>query len=213
MSIDVDIRNMRRDYKLSSLDESNLTQNPLDLFNDWLNEAINIELKEPNAMALSTISNNKPKTRIVLLKQILDGNFVFFTNYNSNKGKEIAQNPNVAITFFWEELQRQVRIEGFVQKSSPEISDNYFKMRAKESQIAAWVSNQSQEMTKEELEKNLEFYTDKFKNMPVLRPPHWGAYEINPSSIEFWQGGANRLHDRIIYEKSNEIWKKKRLGP
>lgn len=213
MSIDVDIRNIRRDYNLSGLHEDSLKSNPVEMFNDWLNEAIKYELKEPNAMVLSTVRENKPKSRIVLLKQILNDKFIFFTNYNSNKGKEIEQNPNVCLTFFWEELQKQIRVEGIAKKSSRKISDEYFSMRTKESQIAAWVSNQSQPMTEKELKDNSLFYSDKFKDINVPRPPHWGAYEIEAYSVEFWQGGANRLHDRFLYEKKEDSWNKKRLGP
>jgi len=213
MSIDIDIRDLRRDYNRTVLDESVLLDNPLDLFKNWLEEAVDNELKEPNAMALSTVFDNKPKTRIVLLKQVINGKFLFFTNYNSNKGKEIEANPNVCLTFFWEELQRQVRVEGTAIKSAISISDEYFKMRSKESQIAAWTSPQSEKITKEELENNLKFYQEKFKDSSVPRPDHWGAYEITPTSIEFWQGGPNRLHHRFLYEKNKNTWNKKRLGP
>ena len=202
MSIDIDIRDLRRDYNRTVLDESVLLDNPLDLFKNWLEEAVDNELKEPNAMALSTVSQNKPKTRIVLLKQVINGNFLFFTNYNSNKGKEIEANPNVCLTFFWEEIQRQVRVEGIAKKSDETISNEYFQMRSKDSQIAAWTSPQSEKITKEELENNLKFYQEKFKDSSVPRPDHWGAYEITPTSIEFWQEGPNRLHHRFLYEKN-----------
>ena len=213
MSIDVDIRNIRRDYRMSSLDELDLLSSPFEMFNRWLNEAIKNELKEPNAFVLSTVLGNKPKSRVVLLKQILNDKFLFFTNYKSNKGKEIGENPNVSMTFFWEELQRQVRIEGIAEKSSEKISEEYFSMRARDSQIAAWVSHQSEIMTKKQLENNLEFYKEKFKDGDVPRPAHWGAYEIKPVSIEFWQGGPNRLHNRFLYEFIGESWVFKRLGP
>ena len=213
MSIDVDIRNIRKDYTKNILDESSLLENPLDLFIIWLNEAITYELKEPNAMALSTVFNNKPKTRIVLLKQILKEKFIFFTNYNSNKSKEIEKNPYISLTFFWEEMQRQVRIEGIATKTSEIISDEYFSMRNRESQIAAWVSNQSEEVTKEELENRLIIFNEKFKDISIPRPNHWGAYEVNPTLIEFWQGGPNRLHNRFVYEKNSSIWSKKRIAP
>jgi len=213
MSIDVDIRNIRRDYRMSSLDEIDLLSSPFEMFNLWLNEAIKNELKEPNSFVLSTVSRNKPKSRVVLLKQILNDKFLFFTNYKSNKGKEIAENPNVSMTFFWEELQRQVRIEGIAKKSSEKISEEYFSMRARDSQIAAWVSQQSEVMTKVQLENNLEFYKKKFKDIDVPRPAHWGAYEITPVAIEFWQGGPNRLHNRFLYEFIEGSWISKRLGP
>lgn len=213
MSIDVDIRNIRRDYSLAELNEDNLKNNPLELFEIWLKEALEKEIKEPNAMALSTVENNKPKTRIVLLKQIKEGKFLFFTNYNSNKAKEIEKNPNVSLTFFWEELQRQVRVEGIAQKSSEEISIEYFSMRARDSQIAAWVSEQSSPMSKNEIENRLASFRKKFKNKVIPKPPHWGAYEIKPLVMEFWQGGPNRLHNRFLYEFINDSWKVQRLGP
>ena len=213
MSIDVDIRNIRRDYRMSSLDEKDLLSSPFQMFNRWLDEAIKNELKESNAFVLSTVYEGKPKSRVVLLKQIIDDRFLFFTNYNSNKGKEIGENPNVSMTFFWEELQRQVRIEGIAKKSSEKVSEEYFSMRARDSQIAAWVSSQSQVMTKVELEDNLTFYNNKFENQKVPKPSHWGAYEITPVSIEFWQGGPNRLHNRFLYELENNSWQIKRLGP
>lgn len=213
MSIDVDIRNVRRDYKFSILNEDNLKNNPFDLFKIWFEEALKFELKEVNAMTLSTVKDNRASSRVVLLKQIVNDKFIFFTNYNSNKGKEIETNPNVALNFFWEELQRQVRVEGIAKKSHKKISDEYFAMRGKDSQISAWVSNQSEPMTGKELKDNLLYYTEKFKDVEVPRPIHWGAYEIEAVTIEFWQGGANRLHHRFLYEKIDEFWKVKRLGP
>lgn len=213
MSIDVDIRNVRRDYRLATLLEENLLDSPLELFEIWLKDALTRELKEPNAFVLSTVYGNKPKSRVVLLKQIVDGKFLFFTNYHSNKGKELENNPNVSMTFFWEELQRQVRIEGVAHKSSEKISEEYFSMRARDSKIAAWVSKQSETMSKIEMNERLEYYTKEFEGKEVPKPIHWGAYEITPEIIEFWQGGPNRLHDRFLYEKVNDIWTKKRLGP
>ena len=213
MSIDIDIRNIRRDYNLAELNENNLRNDPLELFEIWLQEALEKEIKEPNAMALSTVEENKPNTRIVLLKQIKEGKFLFFTNYNSNKAKEIEKNPNVSLTFFWEELQRQVRVEGIAQKSSEEVSVEYFSMRARDSQIAAWVSEQSSPMSKNEIENRLSYFREKFENKVIPKPSHWGAYEITPLSIEFWQGGPNRLHDRFLYELVENKWQKKRLGP
>lgn len=213
MSIDIDIRNIRRDYNLAELNEDNLKDNPLELFEIWLKEALEKEIKEPNAMALSTVENNKPKTRIVLLKQIKEGKFLFFTNYKSNKAKEIEKNSNISLTFFWEELQRQVRIEGVAKKTSEDISKEYFSMRARDSQIAAWASEQSSPMTKEEIENRLIYFRKKFENEAIPKPTHWGAYEVNPIAIEFWQGGPNRLHNRFLYELIENKWQNKRLGP
>lgn len=213
MSIDVDIRNVRRDYNLAELNENSLKSNPLELFEIWLKEALEKEIKEPNAMALSTVEDNKPKTRIVLLKQIKEGKLLFFTNYKSNKAKEIEKNPNVSLTFFWEELQRQVRIEGTSKKASEEISEEYFSMRARDSQIAAWVSEQSQPMSKDEIENRLSYFKEKFENKLISKPPHWGAYEITPLAIEFWQGGPNRLHNRFLYKLIENSWRVQRLGP
>jgi pyridoxamine 5'-phosphate oxidase len=187
MSIDIDIRNIRRDYNLAELNENNLRNDPLELFEIWLQEALEKEIKE--------------------------GKFLFFTNYNSNKAKEIEKNSNVSLTFFWEELQRQVRIEGIAQKSSEEVSVEYFSMRARDSQIAAWVSEQSSPMSKEDIEKRLVYFREKFENNLIPKPPHWGAYEVTPVAIEFWQGGPNRLHNRFLYKFVENSWKTQRLGP
>lgn len=213
MSIDVDIRNVRRDYRLETFSEDKLLESPLELFEIWLKEALEKELKEPNAFILSTVSDNKPKSRVVLLKQIVLDKFLFFTNYSSNKGQEIEKNPNVSMTFFWEELQRQVRVEGIAKKSPIRTSDEYFSMRARDSQIAAWVSKQSKPMSKSEIEERKIHFEKKFEGEKVTRPLHWGAYEIIPNVIEFWQGGPSRLHDRFLYEKIDNKWTVKRLGP
>ena len=194
MSIDIDIRNLRRDYNRTVLNESILLDNPMDLFKNWLEEAVDNELKEPNAMVLSTVYNNKPKARVVLLKQVINDKLLFFTNYNSNKGKEIELNPNVTLTFFWEELQRQVRIEGIAVKSSEEISDEYFSMRGKESQIAAWTSLQSQEITKEDLDKNL-------RRLNTIR-------HINYSSSEEENNDIIQFGMQDVEERINKITRK-----
>ncbi|WP_215226757.1 pyridoxamine 5'-phosphate oxidase [Echinicola shivajiensis] len=211
----MDIAALRTEYTLKSMEVSILDNSPLKQFSSWLEEAINAKVNEPNAMNLSTVDkNHKPKSRIVLLKGI-DNGFIFYTNYNSNKGKELLEFPYAALTFFWPELQRQVRIEGRIEKVSPEISDNYFKTRPESSQIGAWASPQSQIIPNREFIENRESeMIQKFEHEPIVRPDHWGGYRLIPESIEFWQGRASRLHDRILY-KINEsgAWGKVRLAP
>ncbi|MCL4143543.1 UNVERIFIED_CONTAM: hypothetical protein GTU68_060130 [Idotea baltica] len=173
------------------------------------------EIKEPNAMVLSTIQDEKPTARVLLLKGFDEKGFVFFTNYQSHKGIQMEKNPNAAITFFWDALQRQVRIEGIIEKVSGEESDEYFHSRPKLSQVGAWVSHQSSVIENREVleEKNNEL-TEKYKDTEIIpRPPHWGGYRLKATSIEFWQGRQNRLHDRILFTKTEKDWKRERLSP
>jgi pyridoxamine 5'-phosphate oxidase len=207
------ISEIRKDYTKSIIDPSTLLDNPIEQFTNWLNEAIISKVNEPTAMVLSTVSNNKPSSRVVLLKEINESGFIFYTNYDSEKGKEIAANPNVCVNFFWPELERQARIEGTASKVPIEVSERYFKSRPKESQIGAWASPQSQVIeSRRIIEENVKKYTEKFKNEIEL-PPNWGGYLIAPTYFEFWQGGASRLHDRVVFEKVNNHWKKVRLAP
>ena len=208
------IANIRNEYSLKGLHEDDLDANPLKQFSNWFEEAIASQLDEPNAMVLSTIRAGRPTARIVLLKD-LDTGFKFFTNYDSDKGKDMASNPNVALTFFWKELERQVRIEGTVQKTSDAESDEYFASRPRGSQIGAWISNQSEVIeNREVIELKTKRYTEQFEGITVTRPPHWGGYRVVPDYIEFWQGRPSRLHDRLVYKRINSAeWLIERLSP
>lgn len=209
------IANLRNNYMLNELLENNVSQNPINQFTEWFNDALNSEMKEANAMVLSTVSSGKPKARVVLLKGFDENGFVFFTNYNSHKGAELEGNNFAALTFFWDVLERQVRVEGEISKLSVKESEEYFWSRPRESQIGAWVSHQSETILgRETLDEKLEFYNQKFASETVIpKPPHWGGYVLKPESLEFWQGRPNRLHDRILYSLENENWKIERLSP
>ncbi|MBC6368069.1 pyridoxamine 5'-phosphate oxidase [Algoriphagus sp. AK58] len=206
---------IRKEYTLKSLDVSEVSIDPLRQFKTWFEEAVDAEALEVNAMCLSTIGlDGFPNARIVLLKE-LDHGFVFFTNYESEKGKELQAHPKASITFFWPELERQVRIRGEVTKVSNSESDEYFFSRPLGSQIGAWTSPQSREISsREELEAKLKEVEENFKKNTLLRPAHWGGYRLIPNKLEFWQGRPSRLHDRICYEKQiSGDWKITRLAP
>lgn len=209
------LNEIRRDFSGKPLDVTSVNPDPFVQFSEWFEEAVNAQLMDPYAMALTTISTEgKPSTRIVYLRGVNENGFVFYTNYNSHKGKDMAANNLVALNFLWTGLERQIRIEGKAVKVSAEVSDLYFSKRPRESQIGAWASAQSDELTsREELEQKVHTYTDKFKDKEVPRPPHWGGYLVIPEKIEYWQGRPNRLHDRIVYEKNGEEWMLKRLSP
>lgn len=211
----MDIAAIRKEYSLKSLDLSNIADNPLTQFKVWFQEALTASTIETNAMTLSTINqDNKPSARVVLLKGI-DHGFLFFTNYESGKGQELARHPYAAITFFWPELERQVRIEGRVEKVTDAESDEYFFSRPGPSQIGAWTSPQSHIIPdRRYLERRLEEVEDKFKNEKITRPKHWGGYRLIPNSIEFWQGRPSRLHDRLKYDLDETAnWQINRLAP
>jgi pyridoxamine 5'-phosphate oxidase len=210
-----EISALRENYTKGSLDVKDVSTSPLEQFQCWFDEAIASQLLEPNAMLVSTVSTDgKPSSRIVLLKG-LDNGFKFYTNYLSRKGTELIENPNGCITFFWGELERQVRIEGIIEKVSAEDSDTYFQSRPRASQIGAWVSNQSMVIeNREVLEAREKHLIEKFGDAPIPRPPHWGGYRLVPSYIEFWQGRPSRLHDRISYTlQEGENWNIERLSP
>jgi pyridoxamine 5'-phosphate oxidase len=206
---------IRNEYNLSGLTKKNVDKNPFLQFENWMKVALNSGEKEPTAMSLSTIGTDGfPHSRIVLLKYFDENGFIFFTNYSSEKGKSITKNPAVGLQFFWPLIERQIRISGTAEKTSQKISEKYFAERPLESQIAAWTSEQSQEIpSRHYLEKRFEQYKMSFENNPPNLPPFWGGYHVVPSKIEFWQGRANRLHDRILYEKEKEGWSIKRLAP
>ena len=222
-----EIADIRKDYKLASLEESDVAANPIDQFTRWWNEAVASQIDEVNAMTLATANAaGVPAARIVLLKGYNPNGFIFFTNYESDKGKNLAQNPNAAIVFFWKELERQIRIEGTVQKVSAEESDRYFNSRPASSRIGAWASPQSAVIENRlVIEQNVERYSSIFANDSIERPDHWGGYIVKPRSIEFWQGRSSRLHDRIRYTieasaynaatdtRSDANWKIERLAP
>jgi len=209
------IADIRQDYRLHSLDENDIDTDPVEQFARWWTDAINSEIFEVNALTLATSTKDgKPSARIVLLKGYDDRGFVFYTNYESHKGNELAENPYAALVFFWKEIERQVRIEGVVEKIFAAESDAYFFSRPEGSRVGAWASPQSTVIENRELlETNARYYTAKFKNS-IPRPPHWGGYRVMPLKIEFWQGRSNRLHDRIQYTKTTEgSWKAERLAP
>ena len=206
---------IRKDYSLKSLDIKDVTHEPFHQFRIWFDEAIDAEVPEVNAMGLSTLGlNGYPNGRIVLLKEV-DHGFVFFTNYESEKGLEIAANPKASLTFFWPELERQVRVMGDLEKVSAQESDHYFFSRPYGSQIGAWTSPQSREIeSREELESNQKRIEERFSKEPIIRPAHWGGYRLVPFRVEFWQGRPSRLHDRIAYQKQAAgHWKIARLAP
>jgi len=211
------IADIRTDYKKHKLDESHIQENPIEQFNNWFDEAIKAEVMEANAMNLATVTpQGMPSSRILLLKGVEDEGFIFFTNYQSNKGKELEENPLAAMTFFWPELERQVRIQGVVEKVSKEASESYFQSRPKASQIGAWASPQSTVITNRQiLEEREQKLQEKYASTDILpKPEQWGGYILKPLSIEFWQGRASRLHDRIIYTKRKDNnWATNRLAP
>jgi len=210
------IADIRKDYQMQSLLETDVANNPFEQFNRWWDDAIKSELEEINAMTLATASaTGMPSARIVLLKSVSAEGFVFFTNYNSHKGRELEENPFACLVFFWKELERQIRISGTIEKVSAAESDEYFNSRPVGSRIGAWASPQSSTISsRETIEKNIVKYEQEFANTEITRPPHWGGYIVKPTVIEFWQGRPNRLHDRIRYSKLPDgSWTFDRLAP
>ena len=210
------IADIRKDYQLQTLLETDVAADPFVQFGRWWDDALKSELDEVNAMTLATASlSGVPDARIVLLKSVTDAGFVFFTNYSSQKGIELAENPRACLVFFWKELERQVRIKGNVEKVSAQESDEYFHSRPAGSRIGAWASPQSSVIeSRETIEKNILLYEQKFGSSEIERPPHWGGYIVMPTMIEFWQGRSSRLHDRLLYSKMQDrSWKIERLAP
>lgn len=211
-----DLAALRRNYTRESLSEIDVHPDPILQFDRWFREALNSELPEPNAMALATAtSDGRPSARTVLLKSFDHQGFVFYTNYESRKGAELENNPYAALLFNWLELERQVRIEGAVERVAREESEAYFQSRPKESQIGAWASPQSRRLDDRELlEARVRELATTFKHDEVLPlPPFWGGYRVRPERLEFWQGRESRLHDRIQYTRSEKGWRVERLAP
>ncbi|MEZ4852864.1 pyridoxamine 5'-phosphate oxidase [Flavobacterium sp.] len=212
-----DLSNYRKTYDKAELLENTIPEDPINLFHKWFHEVEDFGgVEEVNAMTVSTFGlDGFPKNRVVLLKKFNEEGFIFYTNYTSEKGKAILNNPHICLSFFWHSIERQVIIKGIAEKTTENISDNYFASRPKGSQLGALVSNQSEVIpNREYLEEKLKTLEHQFENKEVPRPNFWGGFLVRPVEIEFWQGRPNRLHDRIRYQlKENYIWKIDRLAP
>jgi pyridoxamine 5'-phosphate oxidase len=212
----LNIAEIRKDYMLAQLDEDTVGNDPIFFFHKWFNEAEKGEVTEINSMTLATVDRlHRPHARIVLLKGLDEKGFVFFTNYDSAKGEEIKANPQVALLFFWKDLERQVRVEGTVEKIHEAESDIYFQSRPRGSRLGAWASPQSREIEHRNiLDVNYAKYEQEFSDIDIPRPPHWGGYRVIPQLIEFWQGRSSRMHDRILFTKEqDDSWSRSRLAP
>ena len=212
----LNIAALRHDYVAHGLRRADLDSNPIKQFAKWFGEAAAAELRDVNAMSLATATRDgMPSSRIVLLKGISDRGFVFYTNYNSAKGRELEENPRAALNLFWQQLERQIRINGSVEKTTPEDSEEYFHSRPIGSQLGAWASEQSEVIpNREALEARLVEVTDRYGGGVIPLPPHWGGYRVVPTTIEFWQGRTNRLHDRFRYTREADgSWRIERLAP
>lgn len=209
------MKDLRQNYTKGQLLESEIPNSPYDLFRSWFQDALEADaIVEPNAMVLSTSLDDRPDSRIVLLKDVREEEFVFYTNYQSHKGKQLAQNSQCTLLFPWIVLERQVIVRGFAQKVSKSESEEYFFSRPEASQIGAWASSQSAKIeSREDLENQLSQFEEKFKKDAMVKPPHWGGFAVVPSEIEFWQGRPNRLHDRILYSQNLGKWTTDRLQP
>jgi pyridoxamine 5'-phosphate oxidase len=206
---------LRREYGDSGLDHPDLAPDPVAMFRHWMHDTVVAGLHEPNAMVVSTVSaQGRPSSRMVLLKGVDDRGFVFYTNYDSRKGRELSANSHAALLFPWHDLQRQVRVEGVVEPLSDEESAAYFATRPRGSQLGAWASPQSSEVpSRDELEQRYAEVEDRFRDLDVPLPPHWGGYLVRPELVEFWQGRRGRMHDRLVYRREGEGWATVRLAP
>jgi len=209
------IADLRRSYTLQQLNEADVSPDPIKQFQIWFDQAIAAQLPEPNAMTLATASKDGiPSARIVLLKGVDHRGFVFYTNYESRKGKELTENPQAAIVFLWTVLERQIRIEGRVEKVFDQETETYFQSRPLESRLGAWASDQSCVIPdRDVLEKRFQELQTQYQDQEIPRPPHWGGYRVVPTVIEFWQGRPNRLHDRLRYRLNEGDWLIERLAP
>ncbi len=208
------LRDIRNSYEKYKLDEKELNSSPIALFEEWLDEAILKKVVEPTVMVLSTVSNGIPDSRVVLLKELTQEGFIFHTNYHSLKGEQLSKNPNVSLNFFWAEMERQVRVKGIASKLSAKQSKEYFESRPRDSQLGACASNQSQEIeNREKLEEQFVQIEKTFEGKEITMPDYWGGYLVKPFEIEFWQGRANRMHDRISFYQDKKEWCFKRLQP
>lgn len=209
------IADLRRDYRARALSEADAAADPLVFFRQWFDEAVRADLADANAMTLATAAaDGTPDGRIVLLKDVGPDGFTFFTNYDSAKGRELAANPRATLVFFWAALERQVRVSGTVTRVDAAASDAYFLSRPRDSQVGAWASPQSQVIAdRATLEIRMADAAARFTAEPMTRPPHWGGYLVTPAWIEFWQGRANRLHDRLRYHRAGDGWTIERLAP
>lgn len=212
----ISVAHLRKEYSRAELNESDLDADPLEQFRDWFSQAIATHVPEPTAMTLASATRKaKPSARIVLMKEFSYRGFLFFTNYESRKGKELLENPSAALLFHWVELERQVRIEGIVTKVSRKESAEYFRTRPSGSQLGAWTSMQSEVIAnRRALETTLASVEEQFHGKRITMPGYWGGFLLKPSSIEFWQGRPNRLHDRLLYTRiRGNTWKIERLSP
>lgn len=210
------INGIRRDFSSKPLNNSDISDDPFRQYEIWFTEAVDAQVLDPYAMVLSTVSEiGFPSSRVVYMRDISTDGLVFYTNFNSQKGKEILNNNYVSLLFFWGELERQIRVMGQAEKVTDAVSDAYFASRPRESQLGAWASAQSHEIpSREELEERLAYYDEKFSGLNVPRPENWGGYLVRPSRFEFWQGRPSRLHDRLVYVKDGEAgWNISRLAP
>lgn len=213
----MDYQNLRKEYRRNQLNECDLNPNPYKQFNEWFQDVLQEKIEEPNAMTLATATKEgKPSARVVLLKEVDENGFIFYTNKESRKGQELKENPNAELLFYWFSQQRQVRISGAVELLSEEESQAYFQTRPLGSQLGAWVSKQSQALQNRELlEQAFHEAEEKYKGRLVPMPPYWGGYRVRPNRFEFWQGRSNRLHDRLVYslDEKNNKWVVQRLYP
>jgi pyridoxamine 5'-phosphate oxidase len=209
------IYSLRNDYETRSLNRATARRNPFEQFEIWLSEAIEGNIFEPNAMVLATATaGGKPSARIVLLRSFDESGFTFYTNYGSRKARELAENPQASLLFYWAEMERQIRVEGTVSRAAEEVSDDYFASRPRESQLGAWVSPQSEPIeSRAFLERKFAELAEQWKAHQIKRPPNWGGFVLQPEAFEFWQGRKGRLHDRLFYAKNEKDWEIRRLAP